>query len=107
LRQKKIKEIVFIILVNKKAKFQFLAESLKLPASTISLYLKYLVDNQIIEKTKIGYENIYTIKDEDRIAKILIAYKSSFLDKIVDRMTSTWLETRFTNRRIDETKPDV
>jgi predicted transcriptional regulator len=95
LRQKRMREIVLIILVNKKAKYQFLAESLKLPRSTISFYLKHLVDHGIVERTKIGYENLYTVKDEDRVAKILIAYRYGFLDKLIDKALSTWMETRF------------
>jgi len=95
LRQKRMREIVLIILTNKKVKYQFLLDYLKLPRSTLSFYLKYLVDHDILVRDKIGYENLYTIKDEDRVAKILIAYKSSFLDKLVDKAIETWMETRF------------
>jgi hypothetical protein len=66
-----------------------------MPTSTLSLYLKCLLENEVIERTKIGYENIFTIKDEDRIAKLIIAYQTSFSDKLVDRWASTWLERRF------------
>lgn len=95
LRHKRPREIVLIILVNKKTKHRFLVDYLKLPRSTVYLYLKYLVDNQIIECTRVGYENLYTIRDEDKVAKILIAYKSSFLDKLVDSTASTWLDSCF------------
>jgi predicted transcriptional regulator len=76
-------------------KYQFLSDCLKLPHSTLSLYLKYLVDNKILTRTKIGYENLYTAQDEERIAKVLIAYKSSFLDNLVDKTLNTWMETHF------------
>ncbi len=99
LRQKRIREIVFIVLVNGKVKYQFLADYLKLPHSTLSFYLKYLVDNMVLAKDKIGYENIYTVRDEDRVAKVLIAYKSSFLDKVVDKAINTWMETYFSNKK--------
>ena len=106
LRQKRLREIVLVILISKKAKYRFIVQTLKLPPSTVSFYLKYLVDNGIIERTKIGYENIYTLKDEDRIAKVLIAYQSSFVDKIVDKWASTWLETRFNKAKSDEEEPE-
>jgi predicted transcriptional regulator len=106
LRQKRLREIVMIILVSKKAKYRFIVQTLKLPNSTISFYLKYLLDNRIIERTKIGYENIYTLKDEDRIAKILIAYQPSFLDTLVDKWASTWLENRFGKDKSEEEKPE-
>jgi len=95
LRNKRMREIVLVILTNKKAKYQFLADYFKLPHSTLSLYLKYLVDNSILARDKISYENIYTVRDEDRVAKVLIAYRSSFLDTLVDKALNTWLETNF------------
>jgi predicted transcriptional regulator len=94
LRQKRLREIVLLILVNKKAKYRFIVESMALPNSTVSLYLRTLLDNNIVERAKIGYENIYTLKDEERVSKILIAYQSSFVDKIVDKWAATWLENR-------------
>jgi len=95
LRQKRMREIVLIVLSNGKAKYQSLAEHLKLSHSTLSSYLKYLVVNKVLVMEKIGYENLYTLQDEDRVAKVLIAYKPSFLDKLVDNALDVWMETRF------------
>jgi predicted transcriptional regulator len=72
LRQKKLRDIVTIVLVNEKAKYQFLAGNLKLPRSTLSFCLKCLVENAILKKDKIGYENIYTVQDENRVARVLV-----------------------------------
>ncbi len=93
LRQKKLREIVLIVIANQKAKYQFLSEYLKLPYSTLSFYLKYLVEKGILEREKIGYETVYTVKDADRVTKVIIAYRTSFLDKLVDKALSTWLES--------------
>ena len=70
-----------------------MADYLKLPHSTLSFYLKYLVEKGILAKEKVGYETIYTVKNEDRVVKVLVAYKASFLDKLVDKTINTWLET--------------
>jgi predicted transcriptional regulator len=86
---------VLTILANGKAKYQQLAEQLKLSHSTLSPYLKYLVNNNILIKDKIGYESLYAIRDEDRVTKVLIAYKPSFLDKLVDNALDIWMETHF------------
>ncbi len=93
LRQKRMREIVLLVLANQKAKYQFMADYLKIPHSTLSFYLKYLVDNDILVKEKVGYETIYAVRDEDKVAKVLVAYKASFLDKLIDKTLSTWLET--------------
>lgn len=92
LRQKRLREIVLLVLSNGKAKYQFMANYLKIPHSTLSFYLKYLIENDILAKEKVGYETIYTIKDEDRITKVLISYKAGFLDKLIDRTLAMWLE---------------
>ncbi len=105
LRHKRLRELVLIISVNKKAKYRLIVEELKIPTSTASFYLRCLVESGIVERTKVGYENIYTIKDEDRIAKILIAYQSSLLDTLVDKWASTWLENRFGKNNQNEEKP--
>lgn len=92
LRQKRMREIVLIVLASEKAKHQLLADRLKLSHSALSSYLKYLVNKNILAREKIGYENLYTVRDEDRVAKVLIAYKPSFLDKLVDKTLDTWME---------------
>jgi predicted transcriptional regulator len=102
LRQKRMREIVLTVLETGKAKNQLLAERLKLSHSTLSSYLKYLVNKNILAKEKIGYENLYTIRDEDRVAKVLIAYKPSFLDKLVDHALDIWMET---HSRKEKPKP--
>ncbi len=95
LRQKRMREIVLTVLENGKAKNQLLAERLKLSHSTLSSYLKYLVNKNILAREKVGYEYLYIVRDEDRVAKVLIAYKPSFLDKLVDRVLDTWMETHY------------
>ncbi len=105
LRQKRLREIVLLVLLNKKANSQLIGETLDLAPSTISFYVNYLVENGILEQTKIGYENIYTLKEEDRIEKILIAYQQSFLDKMVDKWVNTWLEKDAAKDKSDKKKP--
>ncbi len=102
LRQKRMREIVLIILSNKKAKYQVLLNDLRIPPSTLSPYLKYLVNRNILTRHKVGRENIYTVQDEDRVAKVLISYKSSFVDKLVDKALSTWMETKFRKSKESE-----
>lgn len=53
-----------------------------------------MVDKGVLDREKVGYENIYTVHDEDRVAKVLVAYKSSFMDTLVDKTLATWMETR-------------
>ncbi len=59
----------------------------------------------IIAETKIGYDNIYTVRDEDTVARVFIAYKSGFLDKLADIALKGWLETSFRKEKEKE-KPE-
>lgn len=102
LRQRKMREIVLIVLTNQKVKYQSLADSLKLPHSTLSFYLKYLVTKDILTREKIGYENLYRVKDEEQVAKVLIAYESSFSDRLVDKALAAFMETSYSSK---ETNP--
>lgn len=99
LRQKRLREIVIIISANKKVKFQYLGEYFKLPRSTLSFYLKTLVDQGIVSREKIGYETLYTVNDENRVCRVATAYKSNFLDKLIDKTMTTWLETCGTDKK--------
>ncbi len=79
-----MREIVLVILSTGKTNYQLLTEHVKPSRSTLSSYLKYLVTNRILVKEKTGFENLYTVKDEERVTKVLTAYNPSFLDKLVD-----------------------
>ena len=96
LRHEKLRKIVLSILENKEVKFQDLKKCLDLPASTLSYFLKYLVDRHILNREKVGYENIYSIQDQ-RVGKVLIIYEPSFTDRIVDKVSRTFMETDFKN----------
>ncbi|NIO36277.1 hypothetical protein GTO27_01075 [Candidatus Bathyarchaeota archaeon] len=103
LRQRKLREIALKVLLYGKAKYHDLLTDLRLPSSTLSYYLKFLVKRNILEKHRIGRKSIYTVKDENRIIKALMAYRSSFTDKMVDKVLALWMETGF--RQLGEDKP--
>jgi predicted transcriptional regulator len=94
LRQRRLREIVLIILGKDGAKFQELQGILGLPSSTLFYYLKYLLDNNVITRDQVGSETFYNVKD-GRVAKALIAYKPSFLDRLVDKALYAFMETQF------------
>jgi predicted transcriptional regulator len=94
LRHEKLREIVSIVLEQKEAKSQDFIDYLDIPCSTLSYYLKYLVEHSILKRQKIGYENIYSIKDQ-RVEKILIIYEPSLIDKLADKALRTFLDTDF------------
>jgi predicted transcriptional regulator len=96
IRHEKLREIVLIILEKEEVKFQDLKNYLDLPSSTLSYFLKCLLDRGILRREKVGYENIYSIQDQ-RVGKVLVIYEPSFTDRIVDKVSRTFMETDFKN----------
>ena len=94
LRQKKLREIVMLAIAKNQISYQNLLTVLQLPSSTLSYYLKQLTDHNLISRERRGHENLYKVEDE-RVEKVLVAYSSSFLDRLVDRVLFTFIETEF------------
>jgi predicted transcriptional regulator len=96
LRHENLRKIVAIVLEQKEVKSQDLMEYLDISCSTLSYYIKYLMEHFILRRQKIGYDNIYSIADQ-RVEKILIMYEPSLIDKLADKALRTFLETDFKN----------
>ena len=77
-------------------KFQDLKDYLNLPSSTLSYYLKYLVDYHILGRQQIGYESIYSIQDL-KVRKVLLMAESSLTDRLIDKVLRSFMETDFKN----------
>lgn len=92
LRQKTPRRIVIHTLLHPKASFKELLRETRLSKSTLSFHLKKLVDGNVLEQEKKGRENIYVVREQEQIARILITYKSSFIDDVVDRFVEIWLQ---------------
>ena len=87
LRQNSIRKILLFFLMNKNPKHKDIVDFVKLSPSTVSWHLTNLARKNIIEKTKTGYNLII---DKNNILKLLITYKESFLDSLVNRTIEMW-----------------
>jgi len=67
-------------------------EALGFPASTLSTYLAILLRKNVLRRERRGKENLYFIADEESVVKVLVVYKPSFLDTLVDHAISLYLE---------------
>ncbi len=99
LRQKTLRNILLELINRERMSYQELLEHLQIPASTLSFYMNKLLEADTVSLNRIGRENFYTIKNENRVARTLIVYKSSFLDSLVDNVLSTWMERKFSLRK--------
>lgn len=89
-RQKSIRHILLYLLENNNCNHDLLVKNLDIAPSTISWHLKKLIDANIVNKEVDGRKSIYSINNPELIKKVLIKYKESFLDILVDRFIEMW-----------------
>ena len=92
LRQSSLRSIVLHLMNNPGSNHAAMMGALGLPASTLSTYLSYLMGRDVIRREKSGKENLYFVKDEESIVKVLLVYRPSFLDKLVDNALTLYME---------------
>ncbi|MFO7991346.1 MAG: helix-turn-helix domain-containing protein [Thermoplasmata archaeon] len=63
-----------------------IAEVMDVAPSTISYHLGKLSDGNIVEKV----DGRYVVKEEEKVADLLIQYQQTFLDSLVDRFVRLW-----------------
>jgi predicted transcriptional regulator len=90
LRNETARGLVLFLLLNPNSQFNEIASKFDLAPSKLAYHLKKLVDKEIIEKKKRGRTTIYKAKDEDAIANVLISFKPSFIDSIVENFIEAW-----------------
>lgn len=92
LRQQNPRRIVMYLLLHPDSTHKIILGEFDLNPSTLSFYLKDLIDKGIITRRKAGRKSIYNVENEETLIRVLIAYKPSFLDKLVDRFLEVWFE---------------
>jgi predicted transcriptional regulator len=92
MRQKTPRRITIHALLNPNCSFQDLLKEFSISKSTLSFHLKKLERADILESVKKGRRKFYRIADPEETARILISYRSSFLDSVVDSFADVWLE---------------
>jgi predicted transcriptional regulator len=96
LRQRRLREIILLILSGELMCFKDLSKEIQVADSTLSYYLKLLSDNEILVKEKIGVESCYRIASEIIVVRMLLCYKTSFVDKLVDNVLASFLDVELT-----------
>lgn len=90
LRRSGCRHILLQLLNNPDMNNKELSQAVGLSPSTISWNLNKLLEAGIIEREKTGRISKFTIIDPPAIAELLICYKESFLDTLVDGFIEMW-----------------
>ena len=96
LRQKRLREIILLVLSEGQLCFKDIINEVSIAASTLSHYLKLLTEREILIKDRLGTETCYRLMSEKNVVYSLLCYKTSFVDSLVDKVLSSFLEVEYT-----------
>ena len=92
LRQDQVRQIVLFLLTKRKASIKTIVKEMNISTSTTKFHLQKLLDAEVVlEKIQNG-KTFYSLKEREPIMEILIVYKKSFMDSLVDSFVEIWEE---------------
>lgn len=90
LRTKACRHILIKLLEVPDMNNKELSSVIRLSPSTVSWHMNKLIAANIVSKKKNGRISKYEIVDPPRTVQLLISYKGSFLDRLVDNFIEMW-----------------
>lgn len=90
LRQESLRKIVLFLLKKKRANNNQISKQIELSPSTTSWHLAKLVEKNVVEKIRRGRKTIYSLKEPEKSAELLVKYKRSFVDEMVNNFVEIW-----------------
>ncbi|MCM1987567.1 winged helix-turn-helix transcriptional regulator [Methanococcoides seepicolus] len=90
LRRTGCRHILINLLQNEGMNNGELSNAIGLAPSTTSWHLNKLLRGQVITKIKNGRESHFVLNEPERVAELLICYKESFLDSLLDNFAEMW-----------------
>ncbi len=86
LRKELPRTIILFLMEYPESSHKEISDVIDVAPSTISYHLKRLRKDGIIDQEG----NLYFVVDEDKIADLLIQYRQTFFDSLVDRFVRMW-----------------
>jgi predicted transcriptional regulator len=84
IRSKVIRKIVYFVLKNEFCTFNEIVDHIGKAPSTVSWHMKKLKEAGILD-TNLGNDHfLYSIADKEMISRILLEYKESFTDRVIE-----------------------
>lgn len=94
LRQPTMRKIALMLIEKGKANNEQIAAYLQLSPSTTSWHLEKMLSTNVLTRTKEGRMSWFTINKPEEAKNLLIKFKGSFFDELVDNFVNTWTEIK-------------
>ena len=92
LRQESMRRIIVFLMQRRFANNNSISDFVGLSPSTTSWHLEKLSGEGVVAKSKRGRKTYYKLIDKDKIAELLVGYRRSFLDEVVNNFVEVWEE---------------
>ena len=90
LRQESVRRIILFLMNKRKANLHSISQGVSLGLSTTSFHLQKLVLSAVVLEKHINGKVFFSIKDKESVLIMLLDYRESFLDVLVDNFIDTW-----------------
>ncbi|MEM0342749.1 MAG: winged helix-turn-helix transcriptional regulator [Thermoplasmata archaeon] len=91
LRQEIPRGIILFLLLNPGATHGKVLQNFTISPGTLSYHIKKLASSGLIKVERVGRESRMTVIDPDRVSDLLIVYRRSFMDRLVDEFVARYL----------------
>jgi DNA-binding transcriptional ArsR family regulator len=92
LRQEMTRRIALFVVDRPNIAFHELCELMPVTSSTVSFHVRKLVDSGVLTETRCGREKRFEAKEPQRIRGLIVRYRTSFVDRLVDRFADAWMD---------------
>ncbi len=92
LRQESARKIIIFLLEKKQATNFEIAQAVQLSASTVSWQLAKLAEAGVVSEKRAGKQKLFFVNNPQETAQLLVSYKKTFFDTLVDNFVETWQE---------------
>jgi len=90
LRQESVRKIVLFLMNKRRATLPTISENVQLSLSTTSFHMQKLLQAQVVIQKSIKGRVYFSLMDKERVLILIVQYRKSFLDDLVDNFIDTW-----------------
>ena len=90
LRQESVRKIILFLMNKRRANLHSISQGVSLGLSTTSFHLQKLVTSAVVLEKHTDGKVFFSIKDKESVLVMLLDYRESFLDILVDNFIDTW-----------------
>jgi len=94
LRQDLPRGIILFLLQNPKSTHGSILDKFSVTGATLSYHLKRMCQQGVLAVIKEGRESAFEVVEPDMVADLLITYRRSFLDELVESFVAAWVPRR-------------